>query len=126
MDTSHLRPIWHKAFALPLRQRRHFEAKLIQLFRKPVTRRFRTKSTTESRRVRQPESLRRKALVRRLAEHGGTSKQLQWILGHGTLKEVERYTHAADRRKLSKAAMRKLKNSLRPSFSDHLFRNPLI
>jgi integrase len=50
----------------------------------------------------------RKAMMRRLAERGGTSKELQAISGHATLEEVERYTKAADQRKLSKAAMNKL------------------
>jgi integrase len=51
----------------------------------------------------------RKALLRRLAESGGTAKELQSISGHATLKEVERYTEAADQKKLSVAAMNKLK-----------------
>jgi integrase len=51
----------------------------------------------------------RKALLRRLAESGGTAKELQSISGHATLKEVERYTAAADQKKLSQAAMNKLR-----------------
>lgn len=50
----------------------------------------------------------RKSAMRRLAEAGGTVKELQSVSGHGTLKEVERYTKAADQRLLSKAAIRKL------------------
>lgn len=50
----------------------------------------------------------RKALLRRLAERGGTAKELAAIGGHKSLSEIERYTAAADQRRLSKAAMRKL------------------
>lgn len=50
----------------------------------------------------------RKAAMRRLAEAGGTVKELQSVSGHGTLKEVERYTRAADQRLLSQAAIGKL------------------
>ena len=50
----------------------------------------------------------RKALMRRLAERGGTAKELQAISGHATLTEVERYTKAADQRVLSEAAIAKL------------------
>jgi site-specific recombinase XerD len=52
----------------------------------------------------------RKAMMRRLAERGSTSKELQSISGHKTLKEVERYTARADQRLLSVAAMGKLEN----------------
>jgi integrase len=47
----------------------------------------------------------RKAALRRLAEHGSTSKQLQAVSGHRTLSEVERYTSQADQRRLAKAAI---------------------
>jgi integrase len=50
----------------------------------------------------------RKAVMRRLAERGGTAKELQAISGHVTLAEVERYTRAADQRALSEAAIAKL------------------
>jgi integrase len=50
----------------------------------------------------------RKALLRRLAERGGTAKELAAVGGHKSLSEIERYTAAADQRRLSKAAMRKL------------------
>jgi hypothetical protein len=43
--------------------------------------------------------------MRRLAEGGATSKEIAAISGHQTLKEIERYTEAADQRKLSKSAM---------------------
>jgi integrase len=47
----------------------------------------------------------RKAVLRRLAEHGATAKQIAAVSGHKTLAEVERYTRAADQAKLSKAAV---------------------
>jgi len=47
----------------------------------------------------------RKAVLRRLAEHGATAKQIAAVSGHKTLAEVERYTRAADQSKLSKAAV---------------------
>jgi len=47
----------------------------------------------------------RKAILRRLAEHGATAKQIAAVSGHKTLGEVERYTQAADQAKLSKAAV---------------------
>jgi enterobacteria phage integrase len=50
----------------------------------------------------------RKACLRRLAEHGGSAKEIAAISGHKSLGEVERYTAAADQRKLSRAAMAKL------------------
>jgi integrase len=50
----------------------------------------------------------RKAAMRRLAEADGTANQIASISGHKTLKEVERYTKAADQKKLAKAAMDKL------------------
>jgi integrase len=52
----------------------------------------------------------RKAMMRRLADRGGTTKELQSISGHKTLTEVQRYTDAADQRLLSVAAMGKLEN----------------
>jgi integrase len=50
----------------------------------------------------------RKAAMRRLAEAGGTAKQIAAVSGHKTLKEVERYTAAADQKKLARAGMSKL------------------
>src|SRR5262249_9901268 len=50
----------------------------------------------------------RKACLRRLAEHGGSAKEIAAVSGHKSLAEVERYTAAADQRKLSTAAMAKL------------------
>jgi len=48
--------------------------------------------------------------MRRLAEADGTANQIASISGHKTLKEVERYTKAADQLKLARAAMGKLPN----------------
>jgi integrase len=50
----------------------------------------------------------RKAMLRRLAEHGASAKEISAVSGHKTLREVERYTAAADQRRLSAAAMKKL------------------
>lgn len=51
----------------------------------------------------------RKAVARRLAEAGCTTHQIAAITGHGTLKEVERYTREANRANLAEDAMRKLR-----------------
>lgn len=47
----------------------------------------------------------RKALLRRLAESGRSSKQIAAMSGHKTLKEIERYTEAADQARLAEEAM---------------------
>jgi len=47
----------------------------------------------------------RKAKMRRLAERGATTKEIASVSGHKTLKEVERYTVAADQARLARAAM---------------------
>ncbi len=47
----------------------------------------------------------RKAICRRLAENGATPHEIMSITGHKTLKEVTRYTEAANREKLAKGAM---------------------
>jgi integrase len=51
----------------------------------------------------------RKAQMRRLAERGASTKQIASISGHKTLVEVERYTAAADQRRLSRGAIAKLR-----------------
>jgi integrase len=51
----------------------------------------------------------RKAAARRLAEHGCTSHEIAAITGHATLKEVERYTQAVNRKRLAQAAMQKVR-----------------
>jgi integrase len=48
----------------------------------------------------------RKAAARRLAEAGCTVKQIAAITGHTTLKEVARYTDAADQRRLAEQAIK--------------------
>jgi integrase len=50
----------------------------------------------------------RKAALRRLAESGATTKEIQAVFGHRTLAEIERYTERASRAKLSRAAIGKL------------------
>ncbi len=52
----------------------------------------------------------RKAAMRRLAEAGATANQIASISGHRTLKEVERYTRAADQKTMAQAAMDKVPN----------------
>ena len=50
----------------------------------------------------------RKATARRLADLGCTAHQIAAITGHATLAEVQRYTKAADRKRLAREAMKKL------------------
>ena len=50
----------------------------------------------------------RKATARRLAEIGCSTPQIAAILGHASLSEVERYTKAADRKRMAREAMAKL------------------
>jgi hypothetical protein len=45
--------------------------------------------------------------MRRLAEDGGTTHELMAISGHRTLSEVQRYTDAADQKRLADQAMAK-------------------
>jgi len=49
----------------------------------------------------------RKAAARRLAEAGCTAHEIAAITGHASLREIVRYTKAADQRKLAAAAMEK-------------------
>jgi integrase len=49
----------------------------------------------------------RKATMRRLAEAGKTEKQIAAVSGHKSLREVQRYTQAADQRLLANDAMKK-------------------
>ena len=51
----------------------------------------------------------RKAALRRLAEGGKTGKQIAAVSGHESLREVERYTAAADQRRLAQDALREKK-----------------
>lgn len=50
----------------------------------------------------------RKAAARRLAEAGCTAHQIMAITGHQSLKEVERYTKAAEQKGLAHAAIERL------------------
>jgi integrase len=47
----------------------------------------------------------RKAACRRLAENGASASEIAAISGHASLREVERYTKAADRARLARNAM---------------------
>jgi integrase len=47
----------------------------------------------------------RKAACRRLAEAGCSGNEIMTISGHATLKELVRYTKAADQARLARAAM---------------------
>jgi integrase len=51
----------------------------------------------------------RKAAARRLAEAGCTEHEIAAITGHASLREITRYTKAADQRLLAVSAMRKMK-----------------
>jgi len=53
----------------------------------------------------------RKATARRLAEIGCGAPQIAAITGHATLKEVQRYANAADRKRMAREAMAKLVES---------------
>ena len=50
----------------------------------------------------------RKATARRLAEIGCSANQIASITGHASLSEVQRYTKAADRKRMAREAMTKL------------------
>jgi integrase len=50
----------------------------------------------------------RRAGMRRLAEHGATTKEIAAVSGHKSLKEIEMYVERASRAKLSKRAIEKL------------------
>lgn len=50
----------------------------------------------------------RKAGIRRLAEHGCSTKQIAAMSGHKSLREIERYTAQADQQRLARQAVRKL------------------
>jgi integrase len=51
----------------------------------------------------------RKAAARRLAEAGCTEHEIAAITGHASLREIARYTKAADQKRLAAAAMGKVK-----------------
>jgi integrase len=50
----------------------------------------------------------RKAALRRLAEHGSTTKEIAAVSGHRTLSEIQRYTDRADQARLAQSAVAKL------------------
>jgi integrase len=52
----------------------------------------------------------RKAAARRLAEAGCTTHEIAAITGHASLREIVRYTKAADQKRLASAAMAKTKS----------------
>jgi enterobacteria phage integrase len=49
----------------------------------------------------------RKAAIRRMAEDGKSAKEIAAVSGHKTLREIERYTEAADQRLLARRALNK-------------------
>jgi integrase len=51
----------------------------------------------------------RKAACRRLAEAGCSANEIMAISGHASLREVERYTKAADQERMARAAMKRLR-----------------
>jgi integrase len=53
----------------------------------------------------------RKAAARRLAEAGCTTHEIAAITGHASLREVQRYTKAADQARLARAAMARTRTS---------------
>jgi integrase len=53
----------------------------------------------------------RKAAARRLAEAGCTEHEIKAITGHASLREVVRYTKAADQKRLAIQAMDKLRTA---------------
>jgi enterobacteria phage integrase len=50
----------------------------------------------------------RKAAARRLAEAGCSANEIAAVTGHRTLQEVERYTRAADQKRLARSALARL------------------
>ena len=55
----------------------------------------------------------RKAAAAKLAELGCTAHEIMAITGHESIQEVERYTKAAEQKRLAKSAMRKLQGQNR-------------
>jgi integrase len=55
----------------------------------------------------------RKAAARRLAEAGCTEHEIAAITGHASLREITRYTRAADQRRLAEAAIDKVEKMKR-------------
>jgi integrase/recombinase XerD len=59
----------------------------------------------------------RKAAATELAHRGATSKEIMAITGHQTLAEAERYTRAAEQKRLADAAMKRLRSGGPPDKS---------
>jgi hypothetical protein len=51
----------------------------------------------------------RKACATSLAEAGASSHEIAAVTGHMNLEEIERYTRAAEKKKMADAAIAKLK-----------------
>jgi len=62
----------------------------------------------------------RKALATQLAELGMTPNEIAAITGHKTLREVQRYTHAADQKRMADKAMRTFGDQFVPLSASHL------
>jgi integrase len=60
----------------------------------------------------------RKAACRRLAEAGCSANEIAAISGHASLREVERYTRAADQAKLARNAVARTRNNLSRTGND--------
>ena len=58
----------------------------------------------------------RKAALRRLAEHGSTTKEIAAVSGHRSLSEIERYTARADQAGLARSAIAKLPDEEESSY----------
>jgi integrase len=54
----------------------------------------------------------RKAVCRRLAEAGCSANEIAAISGHKTLREVQRYTDAADQERMARAAIKRLEGNI--------------
>ena len=66
----------------------------------------------------------RKAMCRRLAEAGCSANEIAAISGHATLREVERYTKAADQERMAGAAFERLKNDRDTNREDSIYKQP--
>lgn len=60
----------------------------------------------------------RKAALRRLAEHGATTRQIGAMSGHKSLREIERYTAAVDQKHLARAGADKLRTKVANSIDE--------
>ena len=63
----------------------------------------------------------RKAAARRLAEAGNSANHIAAVTGHLSLKEVERYTRAADQERMADAAVATMpeRSDRRPEITQH-------